>query len=78
MKRETVSKNRKLKTEKIETKNLDDEIVKLTYKQLQKFHLEAFNQGADARLVCGGLGSLDEVNPQFTNLALYKALAKED
>lgn len=66
-----------MKIEK-ETKNLDNEIIKLTYGQLKKFHLEAFKQGYESKNVCGGLGKLDNVNQLLTNEALIKSFIKED
>lgn len=65
------------KVEIKETKYLDNEIVKLTYSQLKKFHLEAFKQGYESRLVCGGLGRLDGINSSLTNKALIKSFIKE-
>lgn len=56
-------------------KNLDNEIIKLTYGQLKKFHLEAFKQGFESKNVCGGLGKLDSVNQLLTNEALIKSLS---
>lgn len=60
-----------------ETKNLDDEIIKLTYGQLKRFHLEAFKQGYESKNVCGSLGKLDNVNSSLTNEALIKSFIKE-
>ena len=60
-----------------ETKNLDDEIIKLTYGQLKRFHLEAFKQGFESKNICGGLGKLDNVNSSLTNEALIKSFIKE-
>lgn len=60
-----------------ETKTLDNEIIKLTYGQLKRFHLEAFKQGYQSKNICGGLGRLEEVNSSLTNEALIKSFIKE-
>ena len=60
------------------TKNLDNEIIKLTYGQLKKFHLEAFKQGFESKNVCGGLGKLEDVNERLTIKALTLSYILKD
>ena len=53
-----------------------EDSIKFTLKELEKFYICAFNHGFESKLVCGGLGRINEYNDvsqQTLALAIIKA-----
>lgn len=52
--------------------------MKVTYKQLKKFYVQAYKDGYDGKLVCGGLGEITNNLPNTrVAIALIKAFEKD-
>ena len=51
--------------------------ITITMEQLSKFYLQAYNDGRDAKNVCGGLSKLSSVSATRMVPALLKAYAKD-